>query len=80
MTNSENIVGEKWDRCITDTGIKTVSGLGLGIVASLLLFKRKSWPMIFGTGAGFGMGYNNCQHDFKSPVVMRAFQIREKQK
>ena len=54
MTRAEDIVGEKWDRCITDTGIKTVSGLGLGIVASLLLFKRKSWPVVFGAGAGFG--------------------------
>lgn len=54
MSRSENTVGEKWDRCLTDSGIKTASGLGLGIVASLLLFKRKSWPIIFGTGAGFG--------------------------
>ncbi|OQR79364.1 mitochondrial inner membrane organizing system protein 1 isoform 1 [Tropilaelaps mercedesae] len=78
MVASEDVVGEKWDRCIADTGIKMAAGLGLGAVASLILFRRRIWPLTFGLGSGFGMGYSNCQHDFKAPVVLRAFQIREK--
>ena len=58
LTTSEDIHGEKWDRCITDTIVKTgsiamfyytlnhsffvASGLALGIVFSAILFKRKS--------------------------------------
>ncbi|XP_022669529.1 MICOS complex subunit Mic10-like [Varroa jacobsoni] len=78
MVASEDAIGEKWDRCITDTIVKMGAGLGLGAVASFILFRRRAWPAIFGTGAGFGMGYNNCHHDFKAPVVLRAFQIKEK--
>lgn len=54
MAASEDAVGEKWDRCITDTLIKTGAGFGIGAVASLILFRRKPWPVIFGTGTGFG--------------------------
>lgn len=38
-----------------------------GVVFSALLFKRKSWPIVFGTGSGFGMGYANCQNEFNAP-------------
>ncbi|XP_013861805.1 MICOS complex subunit Mic10 isoform X3 [Austrofundulus limnaeus] len=33
--------GRKWDRCLADTAVKTVTGLSVGIVFSILLFKRK---------------------------------------
>ena len=42
------------------------TGLALGSVFSLLLFKRRMWPLTFGLGAGFGMGYANCQNDINS--------------
>ena len=32
----------------------------------MFLFKRRMWPVVFGTGSGFGMGYNNCQLEFNS--------------
>jgi len=62
---SEDILGEKWDRCLTDSLIKTVTGVGLGIVFSVVFFKRRPWPVAFGAGTGFGMAYANCQHDFR---------------
>ena len=34
-----------------------------GAVLSLVLFKRKSWPMVFGLGSGFGMAYTNCEQE-----------------
>ncbi|ESO90436.1 hypothetical protein LOTGIDRAFT_217865 [Lottia gigantea] len=67
---SEDILGQKWDRCLSDTAIKSVSGLGLGIVFSVIFFKRRIWPVAFGTGIGFGMAYANCQHDFQSPFFI----------
>ena len=36
-----------------------------GGVFSLLLFKRRAWPVIFGAGSGFGMGYANCQNEIR---------------
>ena len=29
-TKSEDILGEKWDRCLSDTGIKMAGGLVMG--------------------------------------------------
>ncbi|CAF1285893.1 unnamed protein product [Didymodactylos carnosus] len=66
---SDDIYGEKWDRCLTDTLVKTASGLALGIVFSAVLFKRRPWPVLLGTGIGIGMGYSNCQNDFRYPYL-----------
>jgi hypothetical protein len=30
MTKAEDVLGEKWDRCLVDTGIKMTSGLAIG--------------------------------------------------
>ncbi|CAF1144269.1 unnamed protein product [Rotaria sordida] len=62
---SENKNGEKWDRCLTDSIIKTASGLALGFVFSAILFKRRPWPVFLGTGIGIGMAYSNCQNDLR---------------
>ncbi len=29
----------------------------------------RPWPVFLGTGIGLGMGYSNCQNDFRSPYV-----------
>ncbi|CAF3261033.1 unnamed protein product [Rotaria socialis] len=64
--SQDNANGEKWDRCLTDGILKTAFGFTWGIVFSALLFKRRPWPIIFGTGIGIGMGYSNCQNDLRS--------------
>ena len=64
VTKSEDVLGEKWDKCLVDTGIKLAGGLAIGSIFSLLLFKRRPWPLVFGLGSGFGMGYQNCQIEF----------------
>uniref|UniRef100_A0A3B5AI13 MICOS complex subunit MIC10 n=1 Tax=Stegastes partitus TaxID=144197 RepID=A0A3B5AI13_9TELE len=46
--------GRKWDRCLADTVLKT----------------GRTWPLAFGSGLGVGMGYTNCQHDFRSPYLI----------
>jgi inner membrane organizing system protein 1 len=66
LVRSEDALGDKWDRCLADTSIKIASGLGLGIVFSVLFFKRRPWPVVFGVGVGLGKGYANCEHDFKN--------------
>jgi inner membrane organizing system protein 1 len=42
------------------------AGLTVGAVLSLVLFKRKSWPIVFGLGSGFGMAVTNCQSELNS--------------
>ncbi|XP_076320580.1 MICOS complex subunit Mic10-like [Tachypleus tridentatus] len=77
---SEDEVGEKWDHCIADTFIKMGSGLGVGIIFSVLMFKRKTWPLTFGIGAGLGMGISNCQHSLNQPFFSRVQKLKGKPK
>ena len=64
VTRSEDVLGEKWDRCLVDTGIKLAGGFAVGTLFSLLFFKRRACPVVFGLGSGFGMGYQNCENEF----------------
>ncbi|XP_071446304.1 MICOS complex subunit Mic10-like [Hetaerina americana] len=65
-SRSEDELGKKWDRCITDALIKFAGGIVVGTAFSLVLFKRRKWPIIFGTGFGVGMAYENCQQDINA--------------
>ncbi|KAH0955403.1 hypothetical protein HN011_006342 [Eciton burchellii] len=70
---SEDEVGQKWDRCFTDAIIKFGGGLALGGIFSLLLFKRKKWPIITGAGFGLGMAYSNCEEDMNVSIHQQKF-------
>ncbi|XP_061788529.1 MICOS complex subunit MIC10 [Nerophis lumbriciformis] len=71
--------GRKWDRCLADTAVKTATGLGAGIFFSLIFFKRRTWPVSFGSGLGLGMGYANCQNDFKLPYLTHGRPVKDQQ-
>ena len=43
LTKSELELGLKWDRCLQDSLIKVGSGIGLGIVFSVVLFRSISF-------------------------------------
>jgi hypothetical protein len=44
--------------------------IGINIYINLFFLKiGRPWPVFFGTGIGLGMGYSNCQNDFRSPYV-----------
>ena len=94
-TRSEDVLGEKWDRCLADTGVKMLGGelsplisfssiipllfpgLTVGTVFSVLLFKRKMWPVTFGLGSGFGMGYANCEHELNEPYMVHIKNLKK---
>ena len=42
-----------------------------GAVLSLVLFKRRAWPLVFGTGAGFGAAYSNCEREINGPCSVK---------
>ncbi|NP_001188095.1 MICOS complex subunit MIC10 [Ictalurus punctatus] len=74
---SEKELGQKWDRCLADCAIKVGAGLGLGIVFSVVFFKRRTMPITFGTGAGLGMAYSNCQNDLRTPYLLYSNATKE---
>ena len=42
---------------------KLGTGLAVGTVFSLVLFRRRAWPVVFGLGSGFGFATNDLNHD-----------------
>ncbi|KAL1745992.1 hypothetical protein HDZ31DRAFT_62658 [Schizophyllum fasciatum] len=62
--SSEDIIGQKYDRCLADFLVKTGVGFSAGVVASVILFRRKTWPITLATGFGAGMSYADCDRAF----------------
>ncbi|CAE6435982.1 unnamed protein product [Rhizoctonia solani] len=75
--SSEDIIGQKYDRCVADLIVKSYYdrcvadlivksgvGFGVGIVASVLLFRRRGWPVALSTGFGAGAAYADCDRSF----------------
>ncbi|KAF8843443.1 DUF543-domain-containing protein [Paxillus ammoniavirescens] len=63
-TSSENIVSQKYDRCLADLLVKAGVGFGVGVVASVILFRRRTWPVALSTGFGMGAAYADCDRSF----------------
>ncbi|KAG5359176.1 MICOS complex subunit MIC10 [Yarrowia sp. C11] len=53
---SENLLNDKWDVVISNTLVKTGLGFGAGVLASVLFFKRRTFPVWLGIGFGAGRG------------------------
>ncbi|KAI9306947.1 hypothetical protein BJ944DRAFT_238289 [Cunninghamella echinulata] len=62
--SSEELLSNKWDRVISNFVVKTGLGLSVGIVASALLFKKRTWPIAIASGWGFGVAYADAQRIF----------------
>ncbi|KAF9224880.1 DUF543-domain-containing protein [Gyrodon lividus] len=68
-TSSENIVSQKYDRCFADLLVKAGVGFGVGVVASVILFRRRTWPIALSTGFGIGAAYADCDRSFNPARV-----------
>jgi len=63
-TSSENIVSQKYDRCLADLLVKAGVGFSVGVIASVVLFRRRAWPVGLSTGFGLGAAYADCDRSF----------------
>ncbi|KAG1776538.1 hypothetical protein EV702DRAFT_1229044 [Suillus placidus] len=68
-SSSENIVSQKYDRCLADFLVKAGVGFSVGVVASVILFRRRTWPIALSTGFGMGAAYADCDRSFNPARV-----------
>uniref|UniRef100_A0A0N4ZLA6 MICOS complex subunit MIC10 n=1 Tax=Parastrongyloides trichosuri TaxID=131310 RepID=A0A0N4ZLA6_PARTI len=74
---SEDLYAEKWDRCFADTGLKVAAGVATGILASFLIFQRRTFPVWLGAGWGLGSGFTNCNHEINSPYLLHGKKVKD---
>ncbi|KAL9709242.1 Mitochondrial inner membrane organizing system component [Leucoagaricus gongylophorus] len=63
-SSSEDILGQKYDRCLAELLVKSGIGFSIGVVASVIFFRRRTWPIAFSTGFGVGGAYADCDRSF----------------
>ncbi|KAG7193795.1 Mitochondrial inner membrane organizing system component [Scheffersomyces spartinae] len=68
---SQNLLNDKWDVVLSNALIKTGLGLGGGVLASIILFKRRAFPVWIGVGFGLGRGYAEGDAIFRSTQGIR---------
>jgi len=66
----EDELGRKWDRCLTDGLLKFGGGILIGGLSSLVLFKRRKWPVILGSGFGMGLAFGNCEREIRETLSL----------
>jgi hypothetical protein len=57
----------QWDRAISSFVIRSGLGFSFGVIFSVLLFKRRAWPVWLGTGFGAGRAWEEADGQ-SSPV------------
>ncbi|CAR23795.1 MICOS complex subunit MIC10 [Lachancea thermotolerans] len=68
---SRSLLNDKWDVVLSNLVVKTGLGFGAGVVASVLLFKRRAFPVWIGVGFGLGRGYAEGDAIFRSSAGLR---------
>jgi len=69
MTSSEDISGRKIDVCLSNAILKTGMGIGVGVLTSVFLLRRRAFPVWLGSGFGLGSAYTDCQITFNPALV-----------
>ena len=65
-TKSEDLHLKAFDRFVANAIIKSGYGLGIGLLFSLTLFRRRLFPVYLGTGTGFGFALSDYNKQLKS--------------
>lgn len=72
IMKSENTHVKLVDRFLANSLIKSGSGFGIGSITSFLIFKRKMWPITFGTAYGFGFACSDYNKDLYDRTKTRS--------
>lgn len=65
---SEDSCCRKYDKFAANALTSTGVGLAVGSVLSLVLFKRRLWPVHYGIGIGFGYALKDLELDLNAKL------------
>jgi hypothetical protein len=65
-TKSEDLHLQAFDKFVANAIMKTGYGLGVGLLFSVTLFRRRWFPIHLGTGTGFGFALSDYNKHLKS--------------
>ncbi|CAI8506439.1 unnamed protein product [Pichia kudriavzevii] len=68
---SSTIISSAWDVALSNAIVKTGLGFGGGVVLSVLLFKRRAFPVWLGVGFGLGRSYAEADSVFREAGIRR---------
>ncbi|SCV02812.1 LANO_0G00386g1_1 [Lachancea nothofagi CBS 11611] len=68
---NRSLLNDKWDVVLSNVVVKSGLGLGAGVVASVLFFRRRAFPAWIGLGFGLGRGYAEGDAIFRSSAGLR---------
>ncbi|KAI2808508.1 hypothetical protein RDWZM_005778 [Blomia tropicalis] len=63
VVKSENSCCQKYDKFVANAITSTGVGLGVGTVLSLIIFKRRMFPIHYGIGIGLGYALKDLELD-----------------
>lgn len=69
---SRSILNDKWDVVLSNMLVKTGLGFGVGVLGSVLFFRRRAFPVWLGIGFGLGRGYAEGDAIFRSAAGLRS--------
>ncbi|KAI9151220.1 Mitochondrial inner membrane organizing system component [Blastocladiella emersonii ATCC 22665] len=72
---AEEVLARKWDRCLSNFVLKVGAATSVGIVTSVLLFRKRTWPVALSSGIGLGIAYEQCQRSFDPNVTLNAVRV-----
>ena len=75
VTPTKSILNDKWDVVLSNVLVKTGLGFGVGVLTSIVLFKRRAFPVWLGVGFGVGRGYAEGDAIFRSAAGLRSSKV-----
>ncbi|CCK69138.1 Mic10p KNAG_0C00250 [Huiozyma naganishii CBS 8797] len=70
-----SLLNDKWDVVLSNMLVKVGMGFGVGVVTSVLLFRRRAFPVWLGIGFGVGRGYSEGDAIFRSTSGIRTVKV-----
>jgi inner membrane organizing system protein 1 len=68
---STQLVSSAWDTALSNAIVKTGLGFGGGVLVSVLLFKRRAFPVWLGVGFGLGRSYAEADSVFREAGIRK---------